>query len=209
MKQNKKIYNLVAHFLRPFVRMFFPYEILGIENIKNLKGGYMICSNHLSNMDPVFYIVSHPRPVHFMAKAELFRNKFLGKFFSLMGAFAVKRGKGDHQAINEAQNILKNNEVLGIFIEGTRSKTGEFLRPKSGAALLAATSNMPIVPACITGNSNDKKVHMFRKTVIKYGAPITPEQLGINEKTRIEIKNATNLIMEKIKNLREETKNEN
>ncbi len=203
MKQNKKLYNFVACFLKPFVKIFFPYEIIGIENVKDLKSGYIICSNHLSNMDPVFYIVSHPNPVHFMAKSELFRNKFLGEFFSCMGAFAVKRGKGDYQAINEAQNVLKNDEILGIFIEGTRSKTGEFLRPKSGAALLAATSNVPIVPACITGDASDKKVHIFKKTVIKYGTPITPGQLGINERTRTEIKSATNLIMEKIKNLRE------
>lgn len=204
MKQNKKFYNFMAWFLRPFVKLFFPYEILGSENIKGLKNGYMICSNHLSNVDPVFYIVSHPRHIHFMAKAELFSNKFLEKFFSSLGAFAVKRGKGDHQAINEAQNILKNGEILGIFIEGTRSKTGEFLRPKSGAALLAFSSGVPVIPVCITGSSKDNRVHIFRKTIIKYGAPITSEQLGIIEGTRIEIKNATNLIMKKIKELRDE-----
>ncbi len=204
MKQNKEFYNFIAWFLRPFVKLFFPYKILGIENIKGLKSGYMICSNHVSNIDPIFYIVSHPQHIHFMAKAELFRNKFLGKIFSSLGAFAVKRGKGDYQAINEAQNILKNGEILGIFIEGTRSKTGEFLRPKSGAVLLSYNSGVPVVPVCITGSSKDKRVHIFKKTVIKYGVPITSEQLGINEGTRIEIKNATNLIMNKIKELRGE-----
>ena len=204
MKQNKKFYNFIAWFLRPFVKLFFPNEILGSENIKGLKNGYMICSNHLSNIDPVFYIVSHPRHIHFMAKAELFNNKLLGKIFSSLGAFAVKRGKGDYQAINEAQNILENGEILGIFIEGTRSKTGEFLRPKSGAALLASSSGVPVIPVCITGSSKDNRVHIFKKTVIKYGAPITSEQLGISGGTRVEIKNATNLIMKKIKELRGE-----
>lgn len=204
MKQNKKLYSFIASFLRPFVKIFFPYKVVGIENIKNLEGGCIICSNHLSNLDPVFFVVSCPHYIHFMAKYELFKNPLLGKFFSAMGAFAVKRGKGDHKAINEAENVLKSGEILGIFIEGTRSKTGEFLRPKSGAALLAATANVPVVPVCITGVSEDKKVRLFKKTVIKYGPVITPEQLGIEEKNRAEIKSATNLIMTKIKELRSE-----
>lgn len=204
MKQNKIFYKIIANILRPFVKILFPYKIKGIEYTKKLTGGYIICSNHLSNMDPVFYVVSYPYCMHFMAKAELFRHKLLKNFFSAMGAFAVKRGKGDQSAIDEAQKILKNGEILGIFIEGTRSKTGEFLKPKSGVALLAANSKVPVVPACITGASNDNKVHIFKKTLIKYGEPITFEQLGIKEGTRAEIKVATYLIMERIKKLREE-----
>ncbi len=203
MKQNKKFYNLIAFLLKPIVKIFFPYEVIGLENAESLKGGYMLCSNHLSNIDPIFFIVSHPKPVCFMAKSELFKNKISRWFFSALGAFSVKRGQGDQQALCDAQEILKNGDVMGIFIEGTRSKTGEFLRPKSGVAVLAATSGSTILPVCITGSATDNKVHMFKKTLIKYNEPIMPEQLNMSDVTRSNIKSATNLVMDKIKEMRD------
>ena len=203
MKQNKKFYKFVASALRPFVKIFFPYEIIGLKNAESLTEGYIICSNHLSNIDPVFLIVSHPRPICFMAKSELFKNKILKWFFSALGAFAVKRGKGDQQAIYEAQQILQNGNVMGMFIEGTRSKTGEFLRPKSGAAVLSASSKSPILPMCITGTDPDHKVHIFKKTIIRYNKPIMPPELDINNISRSDLKAATNLIMDKIKEMRD------
>lgn len=203
MKQNKKFYKLVASLLRPLVKILFPYEVIGAKNAESLTGGYIICSNHLSNIDPVFLIISHPKPIRFMAKAELFKNKILKWFFSSLGAFAVKRGKGDQQAISEAQEILQSGNIMGIFIEGTRSKTGEFLRPKSGAAVLSASSKSPVLPVCITGTAPDRKVHIFKKTIIKYNKPIMPPDLDTNNISRSDLKAATNLIMDKIKEMRD------
>lgn len=203
MKQNKKFYKLIAFLLRPIVKILFPYEVIGIENSKNLTGSYILCSNHLSNMDPVFFIISHPKPICFMAKAELFKNKISKWFFSALGAFSVKRGQADQNALSEAQQILKNKDVMGMFIEGTRSKTGEFLRPKSGVAMLAATSKVPILPVCITGTSPNNKIHMLKKTIIKYNKPIMPDELGMSEFTRSNLKLATTLIMDKIKEMRD------
>lgn len=202
MKQNKKLYRFITAILRPVVKILFPCEIKGLEKLKSLNGGYILCANHLSNMDPVFFILFHPKPICFMAKQELFKNKLLSWFFSSLGAFSVKRGKGDRSALDNAKQVLENNDVLGIFIEGTRSKTGEFLRPKSGATLLAYETKSPVVTACITGISKDNKVRLFRKTVIEYNNPITYEDLNIKDGTRLELKAATNLIMDKIKELR-------
>lgn len=202
MEQNNCFYRLVVKFLRPFVKLLFPYEVHGLDNIKNLNKKYIICSNHLSNMDPVFLMITHPKSIYFMAKAELFKNPICGWFFSKMGAFAVKRGKGDKSALDKSQSILKSSNILGIFIEGTRSKTGEFLRPKSGIAFLAHVSGSAVVPVCITGGGESSKVKLFKKTTITYGKPVLPEQLGICEGSRIELKNAVNLIMNSIKELR-------
>ncbi len=202
MKLNKKLYRFFSTVIKPFVKIFFPYQIIGKEKLNKLDGKYILCANHLSFMDPVFLMISHIMPICFMAKAELFKNKIANYIFSSLGAFSVKRGKGDKSALNNAVQILENNGVLGIFIEGTRSKTGDFLRPKSGAAFLANVSKSPVVPICITGVSKDNKIHIFKKTIIKYGEPIMPHELNINEGTRLELKNATNLIMDKIKELR-------
>ena len=137
-----------------------------------------------------------------MAKAELFKSKLFGKFLSAIGVFAVNRGKSDHQALDRATDILKAGDVLGIFVEGTRSKTGEFLRPKSGATVLAYNTSSPIIPVCITGGGENNKVKMFKKTIIEYNYPILPEVFNIKEGTRLEIKAGTALIMQKIKELR-------
>lgn len=202
MRQNKKFYKFLSFILKPIVKILFPYEVRGLEKLDKLEGGYILCANHLSNVDPIFFILFHPNPICFMAKQELFKNKILGRFFSSLGAFAVKRGKGDRSALDNAKQVLENNDVLGIFVEGTRSKTGEFLRPKSGAALLAYETKATVVTACITGKSKDNKVRLFKRTVIEYNDPIAYEDLNIKEGTRLELKSATNLIMDKIKELR-------
>lgn len=202
LKQNKFLYRIISFILKPIIMILFPFKVEGLEKINNLDGGYIICSNHLSNLDPIFLVLSYPKPIYFMAKEELFKNKILGFFFSSVGAFSVKRGKGDKGALETAKQILKNNNVLGIFIEGTRSKTGDFLRPKSGTALLAYETKSNIVPVCITGTSKDHKIKLFKKTIIKYGKKIGYESLEIKEETRTELKNAANFIMDKIKELR-------
>lgn len=202
LKQNKFLYRIISFILKPIIMILFPFKVEGLEKINNLDGGYIICSNHLSNLDPIFLVLSCPKPICFMAKEELFKNKILGFFFSSVGAFSVKRGKGDKGALETAKQILKNNNVLGIFIEGTRSKTGDFLRPKSGTALLAYETKSNIVPVCITGASKDHKIKLFKKTIIKYGKKIGYGSLEIKEETRTELKNAANFIMDKIKELR-------
>lgn len=202
LSQNKLLYRTIVCLVKPFVSVLFPYEVRGTEKVKNFESGHILCSNHLSNLDPVYLAMVHFKPINFMAKAELFKNKLLSKFLSAIGVFAVNRGKSDHQALDKATDILKSGEVLGIFVEGTRSKTGEFLRPKSGTTVLAYNTSSPIIPVCITGGGKNNRIKLFKKTIIEYNYPILPEQLNIKEGTRLEIKAGTALIMQKIKELR-------
>ena len=183
-------------------KLIYPWEINGSDKLPE-KGRYIICSNHISNMDPIFLIISQRRKIYFMAKSELFKNKIFSKFLSKMGAFPVQRKKGDTKAINRSFEILESNNVLGIFIEGTRSKNGEFLRPKSGVSVIAYKTNSPVIPVCITPKRG-KNVRPFRKTIITYGDPISISDLSIEEGSGLEIRNASRFIMGKIKELREE-----
>ncbi|MFQ9952272.1 MAG: lysophospholipid acyltransferase family protein, partial [Clostridium sp.] len=127
---------------------------------------------------------------------------FLSCIIRSLGAFPVHRGSGDTQAINNAELLLKAQKVLGIFIEGTRSKTGELLRPKSGAAMLAFQTHTPVVPACISCRGG-KMPKIFRKITISYGEPLTPEELGLKEGTAQEFRNASRKIMDIIRTMRE------
>lgn len=199
---NKRFYKFCMNIIRPIVRIFYPYEVNGTENLSGISEGYILCSNHLSNMDPIFLAITHIRPIFFMAKIELFKNKLLGLILRKLGVFPIKRGKADINALEYAMQIPKSKEVLGIFIEGTRSKTGEFLRPRSGATVLANKSKSKVVPVCITGSSADNKIRMFKKTTISYGRPIEFDKISIQDNNRKDLKEATNLIMESIKELR-------
>ena len=199
---NEKLYKICVLAIRPFIKLFFPYEVSGTENIKNLSGGYVICSNHLSNVDPIYLALTHAAPIQFMAKQELFKSKIFSKFLRAVGVFPVKRGKGDKEALNYALGIPKSGGILGIFIEGTRSKTGEFLRPRSGAAFVASQSGADVLPVCITGGGEKNRVKLFKKTEICYGKAINSADLTIE--TRQDLNKSTNLIMDNIKKLRED-----
>lgn len=199
---NKKFYKIVIAIIKPFVKFFYPFEVRGLEKIKNANGNYIICCNHLSNIDVAFLMITHKKPIYFMAKQELFENKILGWLFKKMGAFAVKRGKGDKSALINSENIINSGNILGIFIEGTRSKTGDFLRPKSGATLIASKTNSDILPVCITGSGENNKVKLFKKTIVSYGDFILNNEIRCEEGSRIALKEATNKIMENIIKLR-------
>lgn len=188
----------VATFLFKFT---YPWEVNGNDRLPK-EGKYIICPNHISNMDPVFLIMSQKRQIFFMAKSELFKNKIVAKFLYAIGTFPVQRKKSDTKAINKSYEVLEDNNALGIFIEGTRSKDGEFLKPKSGAAMISYKTNTPIIPVCITPKKG-KRVRPFRKTIISYGDPISLSELGIEKGTGLEFRNASRIIMGRIKELRE------
>ncbi len=186
--------------LMPIYKLLFFLRVNGKENLPK-EGAYIICSNHLSNHDPVLLGVALRRQLFFMAKAELFRNPFLAKLIRALGAFPVERGAGDGKAINEAEQVVREGKLLGIFIEGTRSKTGEFLRPKSGAAIIAQQMQVPVIPVCIT--PKNKQVKVFQKVTISIGTPMTPQELGLTNGGGAEYRNASRKMMAEIQKMRE------
>ncbi len=194
------LYMIGRLILIPIFKLLFFYKVNGKENVPS-DGSYIICSNHMSNYDPVLLAITQKRQINYMAKAELFKNPFFSWLIRGLGAFPVHRGAGDSKAINEAENVLKEGKLLGIFIEGTRSKTGEFLRPKSGAAIIAQKMNVPVIPVCIT--PKNKKIRIFQKVTISWGKPITPEQLNLTTSSGEAYRAASKQIMGEIKKLRE------
>lgn len=196
-----QFYQVAKTVSRVFMKIFFPYEV---ENGDSLPEGQgcIICSNHLSNLDPVFINITQTRLLRFMAKKELFKNKLFGALITKLGAFPVNRGNDGGKAIGTAEELLSGGECIGIFIEGTRSKTGKLGRGHMGAFVIAHAANVPIVPCCITGKNIFIKP--FRKTKITYGEPMTCEELGIVTGDSRELRAAAKTVMEKIAELREE-----
>ena len=202
MGQSKVLYRVGQAVCRPIMKVFYRYKFINNNSIPH-DGAYIIASNHMSFSDPVLLGLGQRRRLFFMAKQELFKNKFFAGLIRALGAFPVERGAGDGKAIKTGEDLIKEGNVMTIFIEGGRTKTGEFMRPRSGCALVAQQMQVPVIPACITITGNPK--HRFAKRVIHFGDPLTPQQLGLTpDGDRRQLKNATNMIMDEIKKMREQ-----
>ncbi len=199
--QKAWLYSLAGAVASPVISLLYRVKFRNKNNIPK-EGAYIIASNHLSYLDPLLLgMGQRNRRLRFMAKSELFKNKLFAKLITALGAFPVVRGAGvEQEAITTGEDILKNGGVMTIFLEGKRSKTGEFLRPRSGAMLIAYATNTPIVPACITPEK--KLMKMFRKTRVSFGEPITPKELGITTGSPRELRNAAKKIMEQLEEMR-------
>lgn len=198
------------YFLARYVTMFlfklmYRYKVIGKENVPK-NGRLLVCANHSTMADPIFLGSAIPgRQMKFVAKAELFNNKLLGGFLGSLGAFPIARGTGGAEGIQKAMHFLEDGHAVCMFPEGTRSKTGELLNPKNGAAMLAARTGCTVLPVAITAKGG-LRPKLFRKMIIKIGKPIPFEDLGLSENAGAsQYRNATRIIFDSICALREES----
>lgn len=191
-------YKIMRWIVYPFIRLFIRVEYEGAENIPQ-NGGYLLCANHTSIADMFVIAVPFTCQIRYMAKGELFKLGILRWFFSALGSFAVNRGTGDTGAVDQACEVVKSGGVLGIFPEGTRSKTGEPGKPKSGAAMIAIRTEAPMLPVSIRYSTGTFKI--FCKATVRIGEliPYVPAVEG--ETQRGTIRRLSNQMMDEIKRL--------
>lgn len=205
MAQSKILYTIGKSLCKPVYKLIYRYKVINRNNIPDDGNGYIIAANHASFADPVLLALGQKRRMNFMAKDELFSNKFFGWLIRHLGAFPVKRGAGDGKAIKNGEDIINEGNLMAIFIEGGRSKTGELMRPRSGFAVIAQQTQVPVVPCCIT---KVQKRKFFAKRIVHYGEPIPFEQLGLDSIDRRALRNAATIVMGKIKEMREQDLND-
>jgi 1-acyl-sn-glycerol-3-phosphate acyltransferase len=174
-----------------FFTILFRLRAVGVENIP-LQGPVMLCSNHISNLDPPLLGTKVPRKVHFMAKAELFDVPLLAPLIRALGAFPVKRGGVSKEAIRTAIGLLKDGNVMCVFPEGTRNNLAAM--GKKGAATLALRAGASVVPIAIVGD-----YRLFRRMTVVYGQPL--DLSAYAEGTSEQIEQATEVIMNAIRDL--------
>ena len=202
--QQSFVYRCVSYLLVfPVFRFLFRGQTLGIVNVPK-TGGVVVVSNHGSHFDPPILGHSLGRPVAFMAKAELFKVPLLSSIISACGAYPVKRGAGDREAIRTASDRLNKGWATGVFLDGTRQDNGRVNEPKAGAALLAARTGCPILPVAIVNSHRAfPKGAIFPRLVsihLRVGDLIRPpvnkkrEELDLTTK---QIQSAINLMLDK------------
>lgn len=166
-----RLYRFAVGFLSGILRFLFFADITGAEHMPQ-SGACFVCANHISNWDPVLVAIAVKRPVHFMAKVQLFRIPVLGKLLRALGAFPVDRDAADIGAIKTALTHLKHDEPLGIFPQGKRMR-GEVPQTKdikSGVGMMVYRTEAPVVPIAIY--TKDYKVRVFRRVHVHIGKPI-------------------------------------
>ncbi len=171
---------MVYRILRPIawvlMKGLFFCRAVGTEHIPQ-TGGCLFASNHMSLMDPVFLGIGvSKRKVHYMAKAEIFKNKVLAAFFRSLGAFPVKRGAKDVAAVKTAIEMIEQGHFVGIFPQGKRVKGEKLSRYKTGFALVAARSQCPIVPVYV--KTKGQRLRLFRTVTVIFGKPLSLQELG-------------------------------
>ena len=185
--------NLVWTTLKPIYR----FDIKGLEHFPK-TGGVLVCSNHIDALDPPVVGITAPRPVHFMAKEELFNMPILKPLLPKLNAFPVKRGLSDREALRRALALLKNGDVMGLFPEGTRSKDGKLGKGFSGAGFFALKGNADVVPCAIIGPYKP-----FKRLKVVYGKPIIMQPYRDRKATADEV---TLVIMSEIQKLLNDNK---
>ncbi|MBG9793615.1 acyl-phosphate glycerol 3-phosphate acyltransferase [Paenibacillus dendritiformis] len=189
-------YTTIRALLRLIYRLLFRLEASGTEHVPK-DGGVVLCSNHISLLDPPAIGILLKRRIRFMAKAELFNIPVFGAAIKALGAFPVKRGGVGKETIRTAFQLLQDGDIMGIFPEGTRN-TGQAAAAKKGAAMIALRSGAAVVPVAIIGS-----YQLFRKTRVVYGPPIDMSDL-LEQKGSDVLEKATDRIMDHINRLKRE-----
>jgi 1-acyl-sn-glycerol-3-phosphate acyltransferase len=167
--------------------------VTGQEHIPG-QGGVIIAPNHASVADPPLVGSSMRRPLHFMAKEELFNMPVLGFLIRRTNAFPVRRGQQDIGALRSAERLLKDGEALLVFPEGTRSKDGNFGRARAGIGMIATHAQVPVVPVRILHSG---QLVRFKRLHVIFGKPLMPP----SDSTRESYQRFSEQVLEEIKKL--------
>lgn len=172
-------------------------RVEGIENVPK-DSACIVCGNHVHALDAPALVAVTNRKIRFMAKEELWKSLGFRFMAFVFYVFPVKRGKGDMDAIKTSIKLLKSNQILGMYPEGTRNGLEKGVKPKNGAVTLAIRNNVPIVPFGVEGTFKP-----FTKVTYRFGKPMDFSSYKENAKDKEVLDTLTNEVMARIVELRD------
>ena len=184
--------KIIVFLVYIFNVIVFRVKCVGQENIQN-KGAYIICANHTSNWDAPILVSNLKRKVYVMAKAELFKNKFIKWLGDKCCVCPVKRGMRDIESIKYSLKLLKDGEILVIFPEGTRKGLEKNGKAQNGVAYMAIRTGVPVIPVGIQG-----EMKPFRKVKLNIGEPLDFSQYKSNKPEKEILDKVSKEIMDNI-----------
>ena len=180
------LYYILVPLAWVLAHIVFRPQVIGRENLIKRRG-FILAPNHRSALDPVFIVLSDGyfwlHKMRIFAKKELFQGKpLLAWFLRQMGAVSVKNGRDDLSTLDNTIRECRTGRGLLLFPEGTRSKDGRLLPPKSGAFVVADQAAVDMIPCRILYDTPDGRLKLFCRIRICFGKPISAEQLALGEK---------------------------
>jgi 1-acyl-sn-glycerol-3-phosphate acyltransferase len=157
--------------LAPLVQVFGRLRVYGKERVPP-EGGIVIACNHFSWLDPAALGAACPRTMYYMAKIEAHRVPGLGQLIRAFGTFSVRRGESDREAVRMMRQVVREGKALGLFVEGTRQRSGVPGAVQPGAAMVALQEGVPIVPVAVHGSQTWKPGN-FHPVSIAWGMPMS------------------------------------
>jgi glycerol-3-phosphate dehydrogenase (NAD(P)+) len=170
---NPAIYRVVRAALLPFFLLYFRLERIGREHVPD-SGPVLLAANHRSFLDPFVIGALTKRPVYYIAKRELFEQRWQAWLLNSLGAFPVDRGAGDGHAMDTARAILERGDCVVIFPEGTRVRPGPLGHPHRGVGRLALQTGARVVPIAVMGTEDVRRGWRIRprKVTLRCGRPL-------------------------------------
>jgi 1-acyl-sn-glycerol-3-phosphate acyltransferase len=151
-------------------RILAPLKAYGTERVPR-AGGAVLAMNHFSYIDPPAFGTACPRRIVFAAKIEAHRVPVLGQLIRSHGTLSIRRGESDREALRRMRKTVRENHLLGMFIEGTRQRSGVPGQARPGAAMVAIQEGVPIVPAAVYG-SFEWRWGNFQPVSVAFGEPL-------------------------------------
>jgi 1-acyl-sn-glycerol-3-phosphate acyltransferase len=192
-------YELVRLVLTPYLLLVYRARCIDSRHIP-ADGPAIIAPNHFSFLDHFFVAVYLRRKVHFMAKSQLFQRP-MQFIYTHGGVFPVRRGHHDDEAFATAHAVLARGDIVVMYAEAGRSRSGELGKPRHGLGRLALESGAPIVPTAIAGTERARnwKRLQFPKVTVQFGEPLRFEQ--VDEPTKEQSQAASEIVFERVRTL--------
>jgi 1-acyl-sn-glycerol-3-phosphate acyltransferase len=193
------VYELVRMLLVPYIAILYRGRCIDSHKVPS-EGPVLLAPNHFSFLDHFFVAAYLRRKVQFMAKSQLFEPP-LQWIYTHGGVFPVLRGRRDEEAFKTAHAILARGDMVLMYLEGGRSRSGDLGEPRPGVGRLALEAGVPVVPVAIFGSQGARnwKRLQFPKVTVQFGDPIRFEQ--VEHPTREQAQAASELVFEDVEKL--------